>query len=216
MKDKTFLDEEFEENEELKKYMEYIKPFRTLKTDETIKLFYDYSAGSKEAYEKLIKHNLKLVIWAVKSFVKYIDRNTNIFELIDEGNIALMKAVKNYDVTKNTSFRTYALTAISNNIMRFINNYENIAKQDAIPFHQLEEIETTYFEKMDDKLLKDEIFDYLFKLDPETINTIMYYYGFYGKKYSITEIKKLNNISRNLAKKQINNGIQKIRKMYNE
>ena len=61
-----------------------------------------------------------------------------------------------------------------------------------------------------------EIFDYLFKLDPETINTIMYYYGFYGKKYSITEIKKLNNISRNLAKKQINNGIQKIRKMYNE
>lgn len=31
MKDKTFLDEEFEKNEELKKYMEYIKPFRTLK-----------------------------------------------------------------------------------------------------------------------------------------------------------------------------------------
>ena len=70
MKDKTFLDEEFEKNEELKKYMEYIKPFRTLKTDKTIKLFYDYSVGSKEAYEKLIKHNLKLVIWTVKSLVK--------------------------------------------------------------------------------------------------------------------------------------------------
>ena len=216
MKDKTFLDEEFEKNEELKKYMEYIKPFRTLKTDETTKLFYEYNAGSKKAYEKLVKHNLKIVIWIVKSFVKYIDNNTNIFELIDEGNIALMKAVKNYDVTKNTSFRTYALTAISNNIMRFINNNEKIAAQDMMPLHQLKEIETTYFEKMDDKLLKDEIFDYLFKLDSKTINTIMYYYGFYGERYSITEIKKLSNISRDKAKKQINTGIQKIRKMYDE
>lgn len=214
--DKTFLDEEFEKNEELKKYMEYIKQFRALKTDETTKLFYEYNSGSKEAYEKLVKHNLKIVIWIVKSLVKYIDKNTNIFELIDEGNIALMKSIKNYDVTKNTSFRTYALTSISNNIIRFINNNEKITEQDMMPLHQLREIETTDFEKLDDKLLKDEIFDYLFKLDPETINTIMYYYGFYGERYSITEIKKINNISKNKTKKQINNGIQKIRKMYNK
>ena len=69
--------------------------------------------GDIEARDKLIKHNMRLVIHVVKKYNNYYDTD----ELISVGSLGLIKAVKTYSKGKGTGLATYAARCIENEIL---------------------------------------------------------------------------------------------------
>ena len=89
-----------------------------LTKEELRELFIEYKNGSLEARQKIIIHNIKLVIYVVlcKLEVEEYDRQ----ELIAVGNIGLIKAVDTFDFQKGYDFSTYAAVCIKNEILIFL------------------------------------------------------------------------------------------------
>lgn len=90
-----------------------------LTPEEEKKLFLRIKNGDLEAKEELIKRNLRLVISIAK---KYANRGLDFDDLIQEGNIGLMKAIDKFDLTKKCKFSTYATWWIFQTITRAIDN----------------------------------------------------------------------------------------------
>lgn len=97
-------------------YLKEIEKIPLLNDMEEKKLFIDYKNGIKGAKEKLIEGNLRLVINVAR---EYADTRNNILDLIQEGNLALQRAVETYDIKKNIKFSTYAYSCIINKIISF-------------------------------------------------------------------------------------------------
>jgi RNA polymerase primary sigma factor len=104
----------------LDSYFEQIKNFETLPFEEQLRLAKRAEEGSEIAFQRLIKHNLKFVVRVAK---KYQGRGLSLPDLIGEGNIGLIKAVKKYDYRKRVRFTTYASWWIKQAILRAIYNH---------------------------------------------------------------------------------------------
>lgn len=115
-------------------YLNDIKDYILLTEDQERELFQRINEGDFEAKEILIESNLKLVIYVAKN---YINRGMELSDLIQEGNIGLIKAVENFDYTKGYKFSTYAVTAIDRSIARAINNK---ARNIRLPLHIHDEL----------------------------------------------------------------------------
>lgn len=99
-----------------------------LSQEEEIKLFDAYRNGSKEAFETLIKHSLRLVVYIAKKFqLKFPD--ANIMDLIAEGNISLLTAIKKYDYTRGGRFITFAYHVIKNDLISFVKKEKNLQQE---------------------------------------------------------------------------------------
>lgn len=90
---------------------------KPLSAKEEKECFEKMKNGDKEAEDKLIKHNLRLVAHIVK---KYKFAKIEQDELISVGSIGLMKAIKTYDTEKGNSFSTYASRCIQNEILMMV------------------------------------------------------------------------------------------------
>ncbi|MBU1083412.1 RNA polymerase sigma factor RpoD [Patescibacteria group bacterium] len=113
-------------------YLKEIGKIALLKKPEEVALAKRVAAGDKIASKQLAEANLRLVVSIAK---KYIGRGLSLLDLIQEGNIGLMKAVEKFDYTRGFKFSTYATWWIRQAITRAIADQ---ARTIRIPVHMVE------------------------------------------------------------------------------
>ncbi|KAF5276822.1 hypothetical protein FQR65_LT16165 [Abscondita terminalis] len=93
------------ETASLDKYLQEIGKVELITADEEVDLAQKIRAGDRVALEKLIKANLRFVVSVSK---QYQNQGLSLPDLINEGNLGLMKAAKRYDETRGFKFISYA------------------------------------------------------------------------------------------------------------
>ncbi len=118
----------------VKLYLREIGRVPLLSSDEEIKLAVKISEGGEYAKQRLTEANLRLVVSIAK---KYVGRGMYFLDLIQEGNVGLIKAVDKFDYQKGFKFSTYATWWIRQAITRAIADQ---ARTIRIPVHMVETI----------------------------------------------------------------------------
>ena len=113
----------------MKMYLKEIEEYKMLTPNEEIELAKEINDSIPEAKEKFINANYRLVVSIAK---KYRKENVDMLDLIQAGNIGLIKAVEKYDYKKGFKFSTYATWWIKQSITRYIDDCENTIR---IPVH---------------------------------------------------------------------------------
>lgn len=107
------------EEDSLEYYFKSIENLPKLTREEEKELIERAQKGDKEAIEKLLYANLRYVVAIAK---KYKDRGVPLADLINEGNMGLLKAIKRFDRKKNVRFMSYAIWWIKQSILNAIYN----------------------------------------------------------------------------------------------
>ena len=118
----------------VKVYLREIGRVPLLSNDEEVELAIKISDGDEKAKRRLAEANLRLVVSIAK---KYVGRGMYFLDLIQEGNVGLIKAVDKFDYTKGFKFSTYATWWIRQAITRAIADQ---ARTIRIPVHMVETI----------------------------------------------------------------------------
>ena len=121
-------------NDSVKLYLKEIGKVPLLNAQQEIDLAQRIIAGDEDAKQELINANLRLVISIAK---RYAGRGMPFLDLIQEGNMGLIKAVEKFDYTKGFKFSTYATWWIRQAITRAIADQ---ARTIRIPVHMVETI----------------------------------------------------------------------------
>jgi RNA polymerase primary sigma factor len=121
------LDEEDFEAEKL--YMRDLRRLAVMTVDQEKDLATRVSSGDSEARRMMIEANLRLVVKIAK---KYTNNGLSMLDMIEEGNIGLIRAVEKFNLDKNCRFSTYATWWIRQAIERAICNY---ARTIRLPVH---------------------------------------------------------------------------------
>lgn len=99
----------------LKKYLDEIKDTKPLSKEEEAELAQRIHNGDEKAKQELIKANLKFVVFVAKN---YQHRGLDLEDLVNEGNIGLVKAAERFDGTKGYRFISYAVWWIRESILQ--------------------------------------------------------------------------------------------------
>jgi RNA polymerase primary sigma factor len=122
----------FEDN--LKAYFSQIKKAKLLTFEEELALSRRIQKGDEAAKTQLIESNLRLVVRIAKN---YLTPEVSILDLIQEGNLGLMRAVTKYDYRKEVRFSTYASWWIKQSIVRALSNKKRVIR---LPHRQEEKL----------------------------------------------------------------------------
>lgn len=115
-------------------YLKEIGKIKLLSPDEEIETAKKMSEGDEAARQRMSEANLRLVVSIAK---RYVGRGMQLLDLVQEGNLGLMKAVEKFDYTKGYKFSTYATWWIRQSITRAIADQ---ARTIRIPVHMVETI----------------------------------------------------------------------------
>ncbi len=116
----------------LETYLREINETPLLTADEEKQLAYRIEQGDNEARDRMVRANLRLVVNIARS---YTGKGLGLQDLIEEGNLGLLRAVEGFDPTMNTRFSTYASYWIKQSIKRAL---VNTAKTIRIPAYMVE------------------------------------------------------------------------------
>jgi len=116
----------------LETYFKEINRIDLLTPEQEKELAVRVRAGDAEAREHMIKANLRLVVSIAKN---YVDRGLSLLDLIEEGNLGLLKAVERFDPDEECRFSTYATWWIKQSIRRAL---VNTVKTVRIPSYMVE------------------------------------------------------------------------------
>lgn len=128
-----FTDIEYIEDENtLRRYLREMGNIPMITMEEEVELAKKIAEGDEEAKKRLINANLRLVVSIAK---KYTNKGLQLEDLIQEGNLGLLKAIEKYDYTKGYKFSTYATWWIRQAITRAIADQSKTIR---IPMHIIE------------------------------------------------------------------------------
>lgn len=121
-------------NDPVRMYLKEIGSVPLLTTEDELELAKRIEGGDEEAKRQLAESNLRLVVSVAK---RYVGRGMMLLDLIQEGNLGLIKAVEKFDYRKGFKFSTYATWWIRQSITRAIADQ---ARTIRIPVHMVESI----------------------------------------------------------------------------
>ena len=128
------LNDSISVDDPVRMYLKEMGKVPLLSADEEIEIAQRVEKGDEKAKEKLAEANLRLVVSIAK---RYVGRGMLFLDLIQEGNLGLIKAVEKFDYTKGYKFSTYATWWIRQAITRAIADQ---ARTIRIPVHMVETI----------------------------------------------------------------------------
>ncbi len=127
----------FATDDPVRMYLKEIGKVPLLTADEEVELARQMAEGNERAKQRMTEANLRLVVSIAK---RYVGRGMLFLDLIQEGNLGLIKAVEKFDYTKGYKFSTYATWWIRQAITRAIADQ---ARTIRIPVHMVETINKT-------------------------------------------------------------------------
>ncbi|MDR1445203.1 MAG: RNA polymerase sigma factor RpoD/SigA [Treponema sp.] len=125
MTTRKIKDEDTQEVNVLQTYINQIKAIPLLSFEEALELSKRIQQGDENARRKLIEANLRLVIKIARGYMSY---DIPLMDIIQEGNLGLIRAVEKYDYSKNIRFSTYANWWIRQAISRYISNKQRVIR----------------------------------------------------------------------------------------
>ena len=179
--------------------------------------------GNQEARNKLIEHNLRLVVFLAK---KYENTKVDLEDLVSIGTIGLIKGVNTYKLDKNIKLATYASRCIDNEILMYLRKTKKerteISFEDSLSFDadgnelHLEDVlgtESDVVTKgLEDELDKKMLYQEVSKLTGRDKEIIEYRYGLNGKKeLTQKEVANLMGISQSYISRIEKKVIKKLR-----
>ena len=160
------------ETASLDKYLQEIGREELITADEEVKLAQQIKAGSQEALEKLTRANLRFVVSVAK---QYQNQGLSLPDLINEGNLGLIKAAKRFDETRGFKFISYAVWWIRQSILQALAEQSRIVR---LPLNQVGSLNRIAKElsrleqKFERPPLPDELAESL-DIPQEKINAVM-------------------------------------------
>lgn len=194
------------------------EPLSKKEEEECIKKF---NIGDKEAREKLIEHNLRLVAHIVKKY----DSKDSTDDLISIGTIGLIKGIDSFKGSKNTRLTTYAARCIENEILMYFRNNKkrskDISLNESIGFDKegneitildiLKTPDPDYIGNMDKANNINSLMKYLEVLNDREKEIITYRYGLFDSdEITQKEISKKIGISRSYVSRIEKRALTKI------
>jgi RNA polymerase primary sigma factor len=122
----------------IKHYLREIQKTKLLTAQEEIELAGRITAGDSAARDRMIESNLRLVVKIAK---RYLNRGLPFLDLIEEGNLGLIKAVEKFQVSKECRFSTYATWWIRQSIERALINQSRTIR---VPVHVSDDMSRMY------------------------------------------------------------------------
>ena len=119
------------DSDSLEKYLSEITRENLLTVDEEVELAQRIREGDRKALDKLTKANLRFVVSVAKQYQNY---GLSLSDLINEGNIGLIKAAERFDDTRGFKFISYAVWWIRQSILQAIAEHSRLVK---LPFNKL-------------------------------------------------------------------------------
>src|SRR5277367_3277138 len=113
------------ESQSLEKYLQEIGKVELITPEEEVKLAIRIKQGDQEALDKLTKANLRFVVSVAK---QYQNQGLTLPDLINEGNLGLIKAAQRFDETKGFKFISYAVWWIRQSILQALAEQSRIVR----------------------------------------------------------------------------------------
>jgi RNA polymerase primary sigma factor len=145
----------------LEKYLQDISKIDMMSSEEEARLAALARAGDQEALERMTEANLRFVVSVAK---QYQNQGLSLSDLINEGNVGLMKAAKRFDETKGFKFISYAVWWIRQSILQSIVEYSRIVRMPhnkSTSYNRLNEAYVSFVQEFEREPTHEELADLL-------------------------------------------------------
>lgn len=156
------------ESQSLDKYLQEIGRVPLLSADEEVELSKKIRMGDREAFERLTKANLRFVVSVAK---QYQNQGLSLSDLINEGNLGLIKSAQRFDEKRGFKFISYAVWWIRQSILQALAEQARIVRLPLNRISSLSKISRT-FSRLEQKYEREptveELAEFL-EIDPEEV-----------------------------------------------